>query len=225
MEVRAATWLRKLPKPAAVLASNDIPARALCQICRLSGLRVPEDVAILGVDNDPYECRLTSPLLSSIGIPSHAIGRRAAETLDGLMRGKRSGAASVYLDPGGVVARESTGFRSTLDPALQDALRFIQDHAGESSLDIPAICRFLKLSRRSAERLFRGRLDSTIHSQIQRSRVRLAEQLLLQTELSVSEVAARAGFDNPRRFYRTFRQLRGLSPSDYRESHRATERV
>jgi len=216
MEKRAAQWLRQLPKPAAVLASNDIPARTLCQICRLSGLRVPADVAILGVDNDPYECRLTSPPLSSVEIPAHAIGRQAAETLDRLMRGARPATGPVSLDPGGVVARESTGFRSTLDPALQDALRFIQENAGKSTLDISAVCGFLKRSRRSVERLFKDKLDSTIHAEIQTSRVRFAEQLLSQTDLTISEIAARAGFENPRRFYRTFRQLRGRSPSDYR---------
>ncbi len=130
MEKRAARWLRQLPKPAAVLASNDIPARTLCQICRLSGLRVPDDVAILGVDNDPHECRLTSPPLSSVEIPSHLIGWRAAEMLDGLMRKKVARASSLFLPPAGVVARESTGFRSTLQPDLQNALRHIQESVG-----------------------------------------------------------------------------------------------
>jgi len=217
MERRAAAWLRRLPKPVAVLASNDIPARTLCQICRLSGLRVPDDVAILGVDNDPHECRLTWPPLSSVGIPAHAIGRQAAAVLDDLMRGRHRALSSISLDPQGIVARESTGFRSTLDPDLQTALRFIQEHVGESTLDVPAVCRMMKRSRRSAERLFQGRLESTIYSQIQMARVRFAEQLLVQTDLSVSEIAARAGFDNPRRFYRTFRQVRQRSPSDCRK--------
>ncbi len=217
MEKRAAEWLRQLPKPTAVLASNDIPARTLCQICRLSGLRVPDDVAILGVDNDPHECRLTSPPLSSVEIPAHAIGRLAAETLDRLMRGVRLPSGPMSLDPGGVVARESTGFRSSLDPGLRDVLRFIQENAGKSTLDIADVCGFLKRSRRSVERLFHDKLGSTIHGEIQASRVRFAEQLLSQTELTISEVAVRAGFENPRRFYRTFRQLRGRSPSDYRK--------
>ncbi|PTX95137.1 hypothetical protein DB345_12665 [Spartobacteria bacterium LR76] len=219
MEKRAAEWLRQLPKPAAVLASNDIPARTLCQICRLSGLRVPEDVAILGVDNDPYECRLTSPPLSSIEIPAHLIGWQAAEMLDRLMRGKVSRVSSVFLPPGSVVARESTGFRSTLESELQNALRHIQENVGKEGLDVSEVCRFMKMARRSAERLFQNKLGSTIHREIQLARMRFAEQLLSQTGLSVSDIAARAGFDNPRKFYRTFRQYRGRSPSDYRDTN------
>ncbi len=215
IEKQAARWLHRLPKPAAILASNDLPARTLCQICRLSGLRVPRDVAILGVDNDSSECRLSSPPLSSIAIPTQTIGHLAAEMLDRLMRRRRVASRSIFLPPQGVVARESTGLRATLDPRLRKALLHIQEQAGKE-ITAADVCSFLKMSRRAAERLFHDKLASTIHSELQLARIQLARQLLLKTDFPIAEIAERAGFNNPRRFHRVFRQLEGCSPSDYR---------
>lgn len=215
MEKQAARWLHRLPKPVAILASNDLPARTLCQICRLSGLRVPKDVAILGVDNDSSECRLSSPPLSSIAIPSQTIGQLAAEMLDGMIRKKRLTSRAVFLPPQGVIARESTGLRSTLEPRLRDALLYIQEHAGKE-ITTGEVCTFLKMSRRAAERLFHDKLASTIHGELQLARIRLAQQLLLKTDFTIAEIAERAGFNNPRRFHRVFSQYEDCNPTDYR---------
>ncbi len=159
IDPRVQKWLTKLPKPVAILASNNAPGRDLADICRLLGLRVPEDVAIIGVDNDDLECELASPPLSSVAIPSLQIGCEAARLLDRLMAGEPPPAAPIFLPPIGVVTRPSTDILMIEDRDVAAALSFIRLHAGEE-INVKAVSQAVAVGRRTLEAKFRACCDA-----------------------------------------------------------------
>ncbi len=211
-------WLRQLPKPVGILASNDIPARVLCEMCRNMGLHVPAEVAVLGVDNDTSECRMSMPPLSSIELPAEQVGREATALLEGWMAGEAPSAAPLRLLPLGVIPRSSTDTRATTDPRLKRAMDFIEDEAVRG-VDVTEVARHSGLSRRSLERLFRDTFKTTVFDHIQKVQVARAKRLLLETELGISEVAERTGFSSQRQLNRVFRKLEAESPSGFRRKH------
>jgi LacI family transcriptional regulator len=131
LQERLATWLSDLPKPLGLMAANDARARHVLEACRRLGLRVPEDVAVIGVDNDELICNLAYPPLTSIVQGTEEIGRRAAELLDRLMNRRVRKAAHILVDPVGVITRESTDLVATEDVVASTALTFIRQHACE----------------------------------------------------------------------------------------------
>jgi len=212
---RVQRWLSRLPKPAAIFTSNDPPARDLADLCSHLGLRVPEDVALLGVDNDELECRLTSPPLSSISVPAEQVGHEAARLLDRLMSGGPVPDQPLFLSPIRVVTRQSTDTLAVADPVLAVALRFIRQHAAED-LDVAMVADLVGLSRRSLECKFRSLLHRTVLHEIRRVRLETAKDLLLETNLTMPAIARRSGFANAQRFAVVFRQMAGVSPTAYR---------
>lgn len=176
------------------------------------GLRVPEELAILGVDNDRFECEITRPTLSSIALPLHEIGRTAAGMLDRAMRGQRVTRKPVAIAPVHVVARRSTHLRAVRDPAVRRALTFLQENF-HRSIDVTATAAAAGLSRRQLERRFREALGRTVLSEIHRLRVDAAMRLLAETELKVEAVATRAGFSSARQMGEVFRRTVGKAPS------------
>ncbi|MGE9292731.1 MAG: substrate-binding domain-containing protein [Puniceicoccales bacterium] len=215
VDLQTQRWLKQLPKPVAILASNDIPARVLCEVSRSAGIRVPDDVAVLGVDNDVSECRMSSPALSSVELPAEQIGRGATAILERLMAGEPPPTAHKLLAPLGIIARSSTDVRATLDPRLQQAIEFI-DKFAERKLSVDEVARHSGLSRRSLERRFQDECKVTVYEQIQKARVARAKRLLLETEFNISEVAERSGLGNLRQLDRVFRQYEKVSPSEFR---------
>ncbi len=121
-------WVRSLPKPCAVLCANDDLGPYLTEACRRAGLQVPDDIAVLGVDNDTLFCELCDPPLSSIDANHAEAGYQAAATLDRLMQGKKAEAATRYVPSRGIIQRASTDIIATDDDALKKACRFIQEN-------------------------------------------------------------------------------------------------
>ena len=213
---RVRRWLDGLPKPVAILAANDIPARELADTCRRVGLRVPDDVALLGVDNDDLECGLTSPPLSSVATPARRIGYEAARLLDELMSGKPAPREPLFLPPIAVVTRQSTDTLAIHDPAVVAALRFIRGHAADEIASMTSRGT-RRQGRRMLEYKFRDLVGHTILEEIRRVRVQCVKQLLSDTDLSMATIARRSGFSTPQRMSVVFRQLTGLTPSAYRQ--------
>lgn len=208
-------WLRQLRKPAAVFACEDTPARYLADLCRQLELRIPDDVALLGVGNDELECRLTAPLLSSIGVPSQQIGFEAAALLDRLMAGQPAPSLPTLLRPLRVVTRHSTDIMAVEDETVQAALQCIRRHARER-LSVAGLAHALAVGRRDLERRFRRFLDRSVLDEIHKARTEIAANLLADTHLPISAVAHQAGFTSTRQLDVTFARLHGLTPTAFR---------
>lgn len=212
-------WLLTLCKPAAILASNDVPARHLVEMCHQLKLRVPLDVAVLGVDNDELECRLSHPPLSSVVNPAEQIGYEAARQLDLLMLGQRLSQKAIFISPSHVVVRQSTDIVAIADPDISEAVAFIRDHAVER-IGVAEVVERLSVARRGLERRFRKILGRSVHEEIQRVRVEHAKHLLVETDLPMSTLAWRCGFSTPQRLAAAFRCATGCTPLAYRRSAR-----
>lgn len=208
-------WLRRLAKPVAVFVCEDTPARHLADLCRQLDLRIPGDVALLGVGNDELECRLTTPLLSSIEVPSRQIGFEAAALLDRLMSGHAPTETPILLRPTRVVTRQSTDMMAVEDEAVQTALQYIRRHVGQS-LRVADVTEALAVGRRDLERRFRRVLGRSVLEEIHQARTEAAVNLLADTHLPVSAVARQSGFTSTRQLDVIFGRLKGLTPTDFR---------
>jgi LacI family transcriptional regulator len=215
VNVQVRHWLRKLPKPVAVLADHDVAARDLANMCQLIGLRVPNDVAILGVDDDELECQLAYTPISSVAIPAQRIGFEAARLLDRVLSGGRVPKEPVYLPPVRVVTRHSTSMFAVDEPIVAAALHHIRNHLAEP-LRVGAIAAALAVRRRALEQRFRALLGRSVLDEIHRARVEQAKTLLSTTDIPVSRVSEQSGFSTPQRMATVFRQLTGQAPGEYR---------
>ena len=212
-------WLLELPRPCAVFVSNDISARTVTNASALLGIRVPEELSILSVDNDEFECLFTSPTLSSIEIPGIQIGRLAARTLQELMEGTNARVSGSQLPPTHVIERQSTDLVATDDPAVRNAVAFIRAHYQEQ-LSVDQIAETAGCSRRTLERRFRNALDRTVHDELTRQRLKRSRRLLRETDLSVEAISERTGFTDQRRLNLVFKQNFGATPLEFRRSLR-----
>jgi LacI family transcriptional regulator len=210
-------WLKSLPKPVGLMACNDICGREVLQACAVAGLRVPDDVAVVGVDNDELMCELSSPPLSSVSLDLEKAGYEAARLLDGLISGQVAGGQVVWVEPVYVVTRQSSDVMAHEDPSVAAALRFIKDHAARA-IGVPDVIEQVGLSRRTLERRFQDALGRSIGAEITRCRLERAKLLLLETDLPSHSVAAGAGFGSVKTFNRVFRRAHGVPPKRFREN-------
>jgi LacI family transcriptional regulator len=215
-------WLQALPKPAGVFACNDIWGLQLSEACRQAGVQVPEDVAMLGVDNDDLLCELARPSLSSVAIPSEQVGYEAAALLDRLLARARAPTQPLLFPPVGVVTRRSSDVLAIGDPDVAAAVRFIREHA-HLPLRVEDVVRAVPVSRRSLERRFRAVLHRGLWQEIRRVHLERAKDLLAASALPIHAVAERAGFSDAKQLSVVFRQETGLTPTAYRRQFRARE--
>lgn len=213
-------WLRQLAKPAAILCCEDAPARYLADVCTQIRVKVPEDVVLLGVGDDELECNLSQPSLSSIAVPSGRIGYEAAALLDRLMSGESRPPAPLLLPPLHVVTRHSTDVMAIEDATVRAALKYIRQHAWEE-IGVADVAHDSAVSRRLLERRFRAILGRSVLEEVIRVRVERAKQLLSETHLPITAVAAQSGFPSARRLDVVFARLTGLSPTAYRRQSQA----
>jgi len=213
-------WLRQLPKPAAILCGEDAPARYLADVCRQLDLNIPEDITLLGSGNDELECTLSQPALSSIAVPSQRIGYEAAALLDRLMLGEAQPREPLLLPPLHVVTRHSTDIMAIEDETVQAALQYIRQHAWEA-MSVAKLAHDIAVGRRLLERRFRSILGRSVLEEISRVRVARAKELLTDTDLPITAVAAQSGFPSARRLDVVFAKQTGLSPTAYRRQSQA----
>jgi LacI family transcriptional regulator len=212
-------WLVSLPKPVGLLACYDIRGRQALDACRRAGLSVPDQVAVLGVDDDELLCGLSSPPLSSVIPDSSGAGRLAAELLDALLRGERLERDEWLLPPLGIATRQSTDALAIDDELVVAAVRFIREHACEG-IKVADVVRGLGTGRRALESRFTRRVGHTPHEEIARVQFRRVEQLLAETDLSLATIAARAGFRHTEYLTVAFTRRHGVSPSRWRRDRR-----
>lgn len=209
-------WLRGLQAPVGVMAGNDQRALMVLEACGRIGLRVPEDVAVVGVDNDLVACEFSRPALSSIDRDDRAHGRIAAETLEGLMAGRRAPKTLILVAPRGMVARASTDAMAIEDREVADAVRQAREQIGER-FGVERMVETSGLSRRTFEVRFRRSLGCAPHEFLSRMRVERAMGLLRgRPKVPLTRIAADCGFGDARRLRVVFLRLTGVSAAGYR---------
>ncbi len=214
-----AEWLLQMPKPAGIFATNDDAAAYVLEATRHLGIRVPEELCVLGVDNDELISKFTHPALSSIQVSAHKIGFEAARLLDNLMNGQPQPSDPILLPPASVVARQSTNLLTIDDPEVLAAVRFIRENI-HRRLTVAHLLEVIPLNRRYLERKFKRHLGRSPLQEIQRVRLETARALLSDTDLSMPSVAKASGYHNQERLSTVFHRATGVTPTAYRRSFR-----
>ncbi len=212
--------LRNLPKPIGLMASNDEVMIKVMQVCLKEGYRVPDEIALLGVDDIEFICETAPVPLSSINMNFERMGYEAAASLDRLMRGKPVPNRPIVVPIHGLTVRKSTDVLAFHNERLVKAMRYIREHFREP-ITVVDVVRASGVSRQVLQKLFRQDLGQSILSVIVRSRVQEARRLLLKTDCKLDIVAERCGFGNRLNFHRAFSRLAGGSPARWRQQHRA----
>ena len=207
-------WLEALPKPTAVFAAHDPLGRILCEACRELGVRVPDDLAVVGANDDPLICDLSFPSLSSVRIPWDRIGIAVGEAINRLLEGQ-SGLQAISIAPGGVQVRQSSDTFQVDDPLLRRAYVWLNQHHREP-IGIADLCSSLRISRRTLERKFGEFFRKTPYQALSEMRVETARRLLVETNEPMPLVAELAGFGDAERLSVVFRRVTGRRPSDFR---------
>jgi len=214
-----AQWVTDLPKPIGILGCNDDWAHRMLNATRRQGVKVPDEVAVLGVDDDELFNTLVTPSLSSIALPAEQIGYQAAAMLDRLMDGAKVQKSPLLLPPLRVVARESTDVLTVNDPDVVLALRFIREQVSQP-LQVDDVLDHVALSRRSLERRFRQLVGHSISDEIRHVHVEKAKQLLINTDMAMPQVAAASGFTSATRLGIVFQSQVGEPPTKFRARSR-----
>ncbi|MBB3209327.1 LacI family transcriptional regulator [Rhodopirellula rubra] len=207
-------WIVSLPKPIGVMCCYDVMARIVLEVCEGQSISVPEDVAVIGVDNDEVLCEVSQPPLSSVMHDTKQIGFEAAAMLDKLMRGETV-SPSVIVAPTGVKTRRSTETLAIEDRDIAAAVAFIRRHACDG-IEVNDVVDRVPLSRRTFERRFREQVGRSPLAEIRHVRMTRVKQFLIETDLKLDVVAAHSGFRNTPYMSAQFRKTFGVTPGQFR---------
>jgi LacI family transcriptional regulator len=211
-------WLQELPRPVAVLAWSAARGRQVTEACHYAGIRVPDDVAVLGGDYDELMSHISSPPLSTIDQPAEQIGYEAARLLDGMMHGKKARKRPLLFPPTRIVVRHSTDILAIDDEMVRDALRLIRERAADG-VRVSEVVRELAVARRALEQRFVRLVGRTPAAEIRRVRIEEAKRLLVDSDRSIADIGRASGFGHQDLFSRVFRRGVGLTPSQFRKRH------
>jgi len=215
---RLGAWLARLPRGLGVFAAMDQRGRNVIEACREAGLRVPDDVVVLSVDNDPLLCELCEPSLSSIALDAYRAGYEAARVLHGLMEGVPIPQDTrILVKPTHVSRRRSTASGFDQDHVVAAARRFIFDRFHDKAMQMSDIARYCGVSRRLLETRFAQTMGHSLLHELTEVRMECARTLLCDSASSVTEIAAASGFADANYFTKAFRHRHGLAPQKFRE--------
>jgi LacI family transcriptional regulator len=224
--INLARMIGSLPKPAAIFCCNDVSALEVLEQCRTDGFKIPDQLAVLGVDNDDLIQSLASPPLSSIGTATEQIGFEAGVLLERLMDRAGDQTASdkmasdkILIPATGVITRRSTDVTAVTDPEVAEALRFIREHA-TGPMGIADVLQSVSVSRRQLERRFQASLGRSMLDEIRRCRIERARQLLLETDLTIPQVATASGFSSASYMTVVLGEMSGQTPGEVRKVRR-----
>jgi LacI family transcriptional regulator len=221
-EEHVTRWLRKLPRPIGLMACNDARGQQMLNACRDLGIHVPEEMAVVGVDNDDVICDLCDPPLSSVSPNTAKIGYEAAALLDRMMRGEAAPQRPIYIEPVGIVTRRSTDVLAIENADVTAALLFIRDHACDG-ISVSDVVTHVSLSCSALERQLRKILGRTPKAEIVRVQLDRVKQLLAETVYPLKKIALEAGFKHPEYMCAVFKSKFGQTPGQYRAQARERE--
>jgi len=216
---RISTWLASLPRPIGIMACNDLRGQHVLEACRSLGLAVPEEVAVVGVDDEEEICDLCEPPLSSIIPNADLVGYKAAELLDRLMAGDQGEVIRLDVPPLGVATRQSSDILAIDDPDVAAAVHYIREHACQGVV-VDDVLAHVPISRSILERRFRQILDCSPQGLIRRTQLKRVKQLLIDTELPLVRVSQMAGFKHLEHMCAVFKREVGESPGVFRRKTR-----
>lgn len=209
-------WLHSLPKPVAIMACDDNQGSILVQACNSFGIKIPNEAAILGVDNDEILCNMSNPALSSINIDIEGGGYQAAKVAERMVKDPAYAGEDIVLRPLNIVARMSSNVFATGDSAILAALQFIAANV-ERKITVEDVLRHVPLSRRLLEQRFQKVTGTTIYRYISELRMDRFAQLLLESKDSIANIAARLDEPDTKSISRRFLAIKGYTPSEYRQ--------
>lgn len=217
-------WIRKLPKPVGVMACYDFKGQQLLDACRELDIAGPEQVAVIGCDDDVRLCNLCTPPLSSVIPDTTRTGFQAAELLDRMMAGEKVSNEGTLVPPMGIALRQSSDVFAIEDEDIVAALRYIREHACDG-ISVRDVLRAVPLSRRMLEHRFQKMVRRSPHAEIVRIRMERASRLLRETDLSLAEIAKKAGFAHADYLSVAFKKQAGMSPREFRRRARVVKVV
>ncbi len=212
-----ANWIQQLPKPIGIFACNDVRGQQILNACLDHEVAVPEEVAVLGVDNDELLCQLCSPQLSSIIPNAELVGYRAAELLAQMMEGIKVTQREWLIKPIGIKIRQATDVVAIEDQTIAAALRFIRENACDG-ISVDDVLKTVPISRSSLERKMRKYLNRSPQQEIRSVQVKRAQQLLSETDLPMDQIAGMCGFQHPEYMHVVFRRELDLTPGSFRRT-------
>ncbi len=213
-------WVRDLPKPVGIFACNDDRGQYILEVCKLIGLKVPEDVAVVGVDNDPMVCEFGDPPLSSVALNIESAGYEAAKLLDRMMNtGKKMIGRQIIATSSHIVQRQSSDILAVGDADVALAIQYIKENA-KNKLHINDIVEATNISRRTLEKRFRKTIRRSIYNEIQHVRIEFISKLLIETELPISQITSLFNFTDIEHVSRFFKKEKGVSLREFRKIHR-----
>jgi LacI family transcriptional regulator len=212
-------WLIKLPMPIGIMACNDDRGQHILEVCKSLRINVPEEVAVIGVDNDQLICDLGDPPLTSVALNTESAGYATAELLDRLMNGEKMKGQEIIVSATHVIKRQSTDLLAIEDKNVADAIRFIRQNA-KNKLRVDDVVAQTCLGRRSLESGFRKMLQRSIQEEIRRVRVELISQMLIETNLSVAQITSLFNFADYDHISRYFKKEKGLGLREFRKLYR-----
>jgi LacI family transcriptional regulator len=217
-------WLKrqlaKLPTPIGIMVQSDHRAPHLMSACEAVGLIVPDQVAVIGVDNDEQACELAAVPISSVDCNREMMAYEGARLLDSLMRADRPSRQPIVIAPKGVVVRQSSDIFAVADPAVSRAMAFIREHSREP-IGVDDVVKACRASRCGLYRAFARELKRSIGDEIDRQRVEQAKRLLANSQQKLGSIARYCGFSGAEHFTRVFQRTAGVAPSIYRKRLKA----
>ena len=217
-EAKLGYWLISLPKPVGIMACDDTQANILLECCRTFEINVPGDVAVIGVDNDEVLCSMTDPQLSSVNVDLEGGGYAVAEMAERMVDDPEYRGEDIVMQPLGIVARKSSSIVVTPDKSVQDAIRFISENAMRK-IQVKDVLDHVPMSRRSLEQRFLKATGESVYEYITKLRIEIFSQLLLSSEETVSQIAARMDEPDAKSISRRFAAIKGCTPTEYRHKH------
>jgi LacI family transcriptional regulator len=217
-QTRMLEWIKSLKKPVGVFATNDLRGQHVLDACGRLDLAVPEQVAVIGCDNDEVVCNLCNPPLSSIMPNPERIGYEAASWLDRMMQGEEPPVLDVEIPPQGIAVRQSSDVFAVSDEVVAAALRFIRERACYGGT-VQDLVDHLSVSRSWLERNFRKLLNRSPQAEIRNVQVKRCKELLRSTTLSLEKIARLAGFEHPEYMSVVFKRETGTTPGQYRSQN------
>lgn len=208
-------WLTSLTPPTGIFVCNDIRGQQVLNVCSGLGLAVPDDLGVIGVDDDDAICPLSNPPLSSVRPNAERVGYRAAEILDAMIDGNLVQGAVEFIPPTAIVQRMSTRVIAVDDREVARVCRFIREHACDG-IDVHDVAEFTSLSRRQLERRFRTELNRTPHEEITAVQIDRVKQLLRESDMTLEQIAPLAGYSHKERLGAVFKRVCGETPGAYR---------